>query len=243
MTNEEYLFYTDVNRKKSIARSSKYRRTHNGNRGAIKFPSDYLSKKELRKMNGDIKTYNLNAPMTYSEFKKMPEDLRRKYLERIIERFDAPRGDICKMLGCGRKAMANQFEKLGFGLDTRAPRRSWKKDEFEKWCRGTEKIELPPEEENEVVIPDESTIVIPEATVAIPDEEPVEENCCVNTQFQTGELNYRLEYFRKREELEKTKMELEIARSEFNELHDLLIEARAIKRTLYVIFGRSFDND
>lgn len=68
--------------------------------------------------------------------------------------------------------------------------------------------------------------------------------CCVNTQLQTaGELNYRLEYFRKCEELEKAKMELEIARSEFNDLNDFLIEAKAIKQTLYVIFGRGFDNE
>ena len=239
MRDEEYIFHTDVAQKKSIARSSKHRRSHGG-RGGCELPSDCLSKKELRKMNGDVKEYKLNEPMSYSEFKKMPEDLRREYLKRIIQRFDAPRGYIGKMLGCGSVAMANQFGALGFGHDTRAPRRSWKKAEFEMWCRGTQETEPPTEEENEVVVLDESTVVIPETTVAItPSEEPVVETPLICA----GELNYRFEYYRKCEELEKAKMELEILESKFNDLHELLIEAKAIKRTLYVIFGRRFDGD
>ena len=51
------------------------------------------------------------------------------------------------------------------------------------------------------------------------------------------------EYKCKDDELEKTKIELEIAGSEYNDLHDFLIEAKAIRQTLYVIFGRGFDND
>ena len=67
---------------------------------------------------------------------------------------------------------------------------------------------------------------------------------CVNTQLQTaGEPSYRLEYFHKCEELDKARMELETLEKEFNDLHDFLVEANAIRRTLYVIFGRGFDNE
>ncbi len=51
------------------------------------------------------------------------------------------------------------------------------------------------------------------------------------------------EYNCKHDELEKAKIEIEIAEGKFDGLHDLLIEAKAIRRTLYVIFGRSFDNE
>ena len=55
--------------------------------------------------------------------------------------------------------------------------------------------------------------------------------------------DYESEYFRKCEELDKARMKLEILDKELSDLHDFLVEANAIRRTLYVIFGRGFDNE
>lgn len=229
MKDEEYIFHTDVAQKKSVARSGKYRRTHNGSRGAIKFPSDYLSKKGLRKMNGEVKTYKLNEPMTWKEFKKMPDELRREYISGIEQRFNAPRTEIAKMFDVSYGSLRAELAGLGFGVAYRG-KSKWEEAAFEKWCNGATEAEIPVEE-NDV-------------PVAVPSEEPAEEKCCVNTSLLTcGELNYRLEYFRKCEELEKAKMELEMAQKKMNDQHDLLVEANAIKRTLYVVFGRQFDDE
>lgn len=240
MKDEEYIFHTDVAQKKSVARSGKYRRTHNGSRGAVKFPSDYLSKKELRNMNRDVKAYKLNEPMTWKEFKKMPDDLKRSYLDAITQRFNAPKTELTKMFGVNYKTLTIEMNRLGCGKSYRG-KLKWDETAFEKWRNGATEVETPVEEIN---VPVEAPVEENDVPVAVSDEEPAEESCCVNTQLQTaGELNYRLEYFRKCEELETAKMELEIARSEFNALHDLLIEAKAIKRTLYVVFGRQFDDE
>ena len=64
LPDEQYVMISDSIEKKKIARSSHNRKTHCGKSGRVKFPSDYLSKKELKAMNSDVKSYNLNRPMT-----------------------------------------------------------------------------------------------------------------------------------------------------------------------------------
>lgn len=49
--------------KKRAAQSARHRRTHCGKSGSVKFPSDYMTKKELKAMNGECKSYRLNDPM------------------------------------------------------------------------------------------------------------------------------------------------------------------------------------
>lgn len=180
-------------------------------------------------MNGEVKAYKLNEPMTWKEFKKMPDDLKRSYLDAITQKFNAPKTELAKMFGVNHKTLTIEMNRLGCGKSYRG-KLKWDEDAFEKWRNGINEDE-PLVEENDV-------------PVAVSDEESAEENCCVNTQLQTcGELNYRLEYFRKCDELEKAKIELEMAQKEVDDLHDLLVEAKAIKRTLYVVFGRQFDDE
>ena len=61
MKDEEYLFHQTCREQKNIARSARNKRTHNGKGGRVKFPSDYMTKKELQKMNGEVKSYRLNG--------------------------------------------------------------------------------------------------------------------------------------------------------------------------------------
>lgn len=63
-------------------------------------------------MNGEIKTYNLNAPMTYAVFKSMPEDLQREYLKKL-DSFNVPSSDIAEMLGAGLSTLYAVRKRLG----------------------------------------------------------------------------------------------------------------------------------
>ena len=80
MDDEKFVFYEDVREKKTISRGSRYKRTHAGKGGRVKLPSDYLSNKELKAMNGEVKSYHLNSPMLWSEFKSMPDDIQVLYI-------------------------------------------------------------------------------------------------------------------------------------------------------------------
>lgn len=134
MTDEKYTFITDVAEKKRIARGAFNKRTHNGKGGKVRFPSDYLSNKERNKMNGEIREYRMNSPITYSEFKKYPDDLKKKYVKRLRDMFDVSDTDIAEMMGVNVKTLATALAKI----DARGGRRGKRKADyvaFEKWKR------------------------------------------------------------------------------------------------------------
>ena len=58
--NAEAIFKQDSREKKTIGHSAAKRV---GKRKRVTFPSDYLSAKELKRMNGDVKNYRLDQPI------------------------------------------------------------------------------------------------------------------------------------------------------------------------------------
>ena len=135
MTDEKYVFVTDVAEKKRTARGAFNKRTHNGKRGGVKFPSDYMTKKEKNKMNGECKTYTMNAPITYTEFKTYPDDLKKQYVRKLRDMFDVPDAAIAEMMSVNHKTLRALLVKLGIPGGRRGSRRA-DYEGFEKWRRG-----------------------------------------------------------------------------------------------------------
>lgn len=134
MTDEKYTFITDVAEKKRTARGAFNKRTHNGKGGKVRFPSDYLSNKERNKMNGEVREYRMNSPITYSEFKKYPDDLKKNYVKRLRDMFDVSDTDIAAMMGVKAKTLNAALIKI----DASGGRRGKRKADyvaFEKWKR------------------------------------------------------------------------------------------------------------
>lgn len=134
MTDEKYTFITDVAEKKRTARGAFNKRTHNGKGGKVRFPSDYLSNKERNEMNGEVREYRMNSPITYSEFKKYPDDLKKNYVKRLRDMFDVSDTDIAAMMGVKAKTLNAALVKI----DASGGRRGKRKADyvaFEKWKR------------------------------------------------------------------------------------------------------------
>lgn len=134
MTDEKYTFITDVAEKKRTARGAFNKRTHNGKGGKVRFPSDYLSNKERNEMNGEVREYRMNSPITYAEFKKYPDDLKKNYVKRLRDMFDVSDTDIAAMMGVKAKTLNAALVKI----DASGGRRGKRKADyvaFEKWKR------------------------------------------------------------------------------------------------------------
>ena len=58
----------------------------NHRRERCTLPSDGLTEEELQALNGPVRSWNLNEPMTPAIFRTMPEDLQDLYLTRLQER-------------------------------------------------------------------------------------------------------------------------------------------------------------
>ena len=116
LPDEQYVMISDSIEKKKIARSSHNRKTHCGKGGRVKFPSDYLSKKELKAMNGDVKSYNLNRPMTWKEFRSMPQDLQIMYIKKLRNEFGVPDIVLGKAMGVCKSSFSKAMSDLNLSL-------------------------------------------------------------------------------------------------------------------------------
>ena len=166
MKDETYSFISDVKEKGSVARSSKSRCTYSRG-GKVRFPSDNLSKKELMKMNGECKSFRLNDPMSWDEFKALPDDLKVTYIKLIRNKFNVPFQYIGKMLGVTQRTISCEIIRLGLSEGKAAKGRSkkWDKDGFYAWANGVDKLPTPVMEEPEHCEPDPVNHEEPEAVV------------------------------------------------------------------------------
>lgn len=149
MTDERYVFVTDVREKKRVARGAFNKRTHAGG-GSVKFPSDYLSGKELKEMSGEARTYRLNSPMTWYEFRSMPEDLQILYITSIREKYQVCDSDIFRMMGVSQTSGHEKFKKLGLCKGSSGFKKGSNLDAWNSWIHGISDVKKP-------MIPDDTT--------------------------------------------------------------------------------------
>ena len=81
-------FDYDALQKKRIAAGARHMRR--GSRSKRCFlPSDNLTPAQLKRRNGPVSTYKLDAPMRWDDFKEMPADLQKQYLTYLVETYGA----------------------------------------------------------------------------------------------------------------------------------------------------------
>lgn len=179
MKDETYVFIKDTMDKKAIGRSAFNKRTHAGGSGMKKWAAEYMTNKELAKMNGELKTYRLNDPMTCAEFKAMPDDIKKMYIQGIRERFSPPDNALAKMFGVHPTTVMGTLTKLGLHHGEKNKFRKWDRAGFDAWASGKKVEELEVTEEA-VTEETEVTEVTEETVTESPD--PVVEK--VNKEFK-----------------------------------------------------------
>jgi DNA-binding transcriptional regulator YiaG len=144
MSDEQYELMQDTREKKVTARSARHARTHCGKGGRVKFPSDYLSKKQLQAMNGNVKEYSMNKPINWETFKMMPQDLQIEYVKKMRTKFGVPDTKLADAMGANRVTFGKYIRCLGLGLGKAAGafNRDWDDTEFNKFWNGVEETEM-----------------------------------------------------------------------------------------------------
>ena len=134
MTDKKFVFVSDCADKKRTARGIHNKRIHAGKGGKVIFPSDYLTRKELEFMNGEVKTYSLNRPMRWKEFKLLPDDLRREYIENLQKRFGVMQKDLAVMFGVSVNSVGLETKKLGIKFPHRGGWANTNNGGFRAFC-------------------------------------------------------------------------------------------------------------
>lgn len=102
MTDFDY----EVKEKKNLARSAKYK--VNGSKSRkCNLATDYMTPAQIKKMNGETVSYNLNRPMTLKEFKRVPPEAGKEYIMRLVDLYGVNFTSLAKMFGCCRKVCYN----------------------------------------------------------------------------------------------------------------------------------------
>lgn len=149
-------FDYEVMQKKRAAYGARHKK--NGSKSkACGLPSDHLTPAQLRKLSGEVKTYNLDAPMSWAGFKVMPVDLQQEYLRSLNSRFGVGCATISKdLFGKSLSTLAAWMSYHGYSVAFKGKRLSnAEREAWERWL-----VQEPVEDE----LPEE-----------LPVEEPQEE--------------------------------------------------------------------
>lgn len=93
MTDERYVYQQDIKEKKQAGRGAFHKKSGAKSK-KCNFPSDYLTRKEKEKLNGECKTWSMNKFYSWSEFKEMPDDIQLRYINFLIGKYDVGLGVI-----------------------------------------------------------------------------------------------------------------------------------------------------
>lgn len=133
MDDAKYLFKNDAREKKIIAHSARKKVTHTG----CKLPSDYMTRKEKKAMNGEVKRMNIHKPMTYKYFKMIPADLQAEYIMFLHDTFNANTEAIAKKFGIARGSLHNYMYRNELKINLRTNKRAeLKEQEWEAFWAG-----------------------------------------------------------------------------------------------------------
>lgn len=132
MTDIMHTYREDLKDKSVTAKSShakpkrgKYMRTS----------SDYLSKKELDKMNGEPISYQLNFPYSWNSFNEMPHDIQKAYLVNLCAKFGVNINRFASMFGVTYKPVHKKFMDLGI---SGSGYKKFDRKAFEDWLHSFE---------------------------------------------------------------------------------------------------------
>jgi len=97
MTDEAYTMH-ETNRERAIVRRSAAHRKCGAKSKACSLPSDGMTRRQWERRNGEVITYNLSKPMTYVEYKRIPEYEKGNYLRNCLDNGGSVTS-IARMLG------------------------------------------------------------------------------------------------------------------------------------------------
>ena len=168
MTDEKYLFISDIREKKANNRAV-YSKRSGAKTRYVSLPSDHLTAAEKKRRNGPVSTVKLNQPITYPELKALTPTMQFLYLDHLVHEYGARQIDIASMLSITPPAFCKFIKKLPGKLDFDAVKK--KKKPAPEWLAfmsgGAE--EIVPEDAcaDEPITPETTAEVMP-ATIDQP---------------------------------------------------------------------------
>lgn len=108
MTEVEEVLHEDTKEKKQIAVSSKFMNRR------LNQDSKFYSKRELKKLNGETKVYNLKEPMSWKKFQSLSDDMQDLYLSGLYETYHVSVAKLATMFQISGSHLIKYLHKKHF---------------------------------------------------------------------------------------------------------------------------------
>lgn len=128
MTDERFTFVEQQRETKSAARGARHRVCGSKSKRCT-LPHEYLTHAQMKRRNGIVNTYNMNAPHTKAELSGWSQDLRREYFTGLMQRYCPTDTQLADMLGCSKSTVYNLLTACSVSREnhrqTREQRAAW----------------------------------------------------------------------------------------------------------------------
>ena len=81
-------------------------------------------------------SFNLNAPMTWSQYITLPDDIKKEYILTLRKKYNANQKVIAEMFGCAESTTSSEMKRLNLRLGRAIRMTSTEIHEFRKWVAG-----------------------------------------------------------------------------------------------------------
>ena len=126
MNDFEYDSYL----KKKTAQGAKHKR---GKRKGCRLPTDNMTNRQIEKLHGEVYSVNINEPITWDEFTRLTDNLKREYYNAVSERFCVGQNKMSlELFGKSQHALAMHLKNRGItvnrvvGTQTAEQKIAWK---------------------------------------------------------------------------------------------------------------------
>lgn len=115
-------FEYEVRQRKILARQSRYKKNGSKSR-RCSLSSDRMTDKQWKERCGAIMVYNLGKPMMWQEFKEMPSDMQKEYIESLIQKYSVTASDLARMFGCRPSSVTRLCREPEIDIEFKAGKR------------------------------------------------------------------------------------------------------------------------
>ena len=104
------VFQETIRDRKALVPSAR-KRVNGSKTRFVGLPHDNLSPAQLKKLNGKVEVYNMHKPMTWEQFKSLPDDLSQQYIAYLENEFHISTGALATAFGVTSPPLRAQIEK------------------------------------------------------------------------------------------------------------------------------------
>lgn len=145
-------FSYDIFQKKRIAAGARYRKRGSRSRKCT-LPSDGMTQKQWKERCGSVMSYQLGRPMSWNQFKLLPQDIQKIYIDDLMEKFCPTATDISKVFGATAHTVTKYLgDRFGIKFSPGKKMPKDRADDFATFLYGTKTDDTPEETLPEVCV-------------------------------------------------------------------------------------------